>query len=585
MMYAMMLMIAYVAVVLARRDLVESKVLLGLLIVVNVGLSLGVAFGLCGYLGIPFTQMSMMCIFIIMGVGIDDMFILTDAFDREPVSLAVEDRVGNALGEVGGSITLTSVTDFLAFSIGSMIDLPAVSYFCVTAAIAVLAVFIVQITFFAACLALDARRILSNRYDVLPCILRGSAEVYVERGVENDEKEVNMRELKPKGTPSTIAKFADFLVRPWVSGSVILAFAIVGTVMATSGLTTLKKGIKITDFLPEGSYVGTYFAKRDLYFGEIDTIEVITKATIDPSSPQDRALLESTLSEIEALDFTVGWSSCWYNSWSEWHTTAYSSALDGSTSMSDARASFDAWLATDDAKEKFTNDIILDESVITTSKLQMLFLFSTMDTDKAVVEMYATREAADPSGSGFALAFNQNFLWMERFITIDSLTVNTLLGALAGVFVICLFFLGLSSSLLVCSVVVLINLNIVGLMALWDVRLNVASLVILILSVGFSVDYSAHIAEGYQVAAAKGLPAEAAVKVSVTEMGVSVMNGGVSTLLAVVALSASKSEGFVVLFKMFLGMVTFGLLHGVVLLPVLLLLTGKARDRWCTKAE
>ena len=138
----------------------------------NVGLSLGVAFGICGYAGIPFTQMSMMTIFIIMGVGIDDMFILTDAFNREPMSLPVEDRVGNALAEVGGSITLTSVTDFLAFSIGSMIDLPAVSYFCTTAAIAVLSVFFIQVTFFAACLAVDARRILAKRYDLLPCIVR-----------------------------------------------------------------------------------------------------------------------------------------------------------------------------------------------------------------------------------------------------------------------------------------------------------------------------------------------------------------------------------------------------------------------------
>ena len=177
-----------------------------------------------------------------------------------------------------------------------------------------------------------------------------------------------------------------------VSASVVVVFAIVGTVMATSGLTTLEKGIKITDFLPEDSYVGTYFAKRDLYFGEIDTIEVITRVRVDPSSAQDRAMLVSTISEMEALDFTVGWGSCWYNSWSDWHSTAYSGALDGSTSTSDARASFDVWLATDEAKEKFKNDIVLDgDGIVTISKCSMLFLFSTMDTDQAVVEMYAAR--------------------------------------------------------------------------------------------------------------------------------------------------------------------------------------------------
>ena len=53
------------------------------------------------------------------------------------------------------------------------------------------------------------------------------------------------------------------------------------------------------------------------------------------------------------------------------------------------------------------------------------------------------RAAADPSGTEFAFAFQQNWLWMERFITIDSLTIKTLLGALAGVFVICVIFLDL----------------------------------------------------------------------------------------------------------------------------------------------
>ncbi|GMH91249.1 hypothetical protein TrVE_jg6783 [Triparma verrucosa] len=580
MMFAMLIMIAYVAFVLKRKDMVESKMLLGLLIVVNVGLSLGVAFGICGFLGLPFTQMSMMCIFIIMGVGIDDMFILTDAFDREPPSLPSSERVANALAEVGGSITLTSVTDFLAFSIGSTIDLPAVSYFCVTAALAVMSVFLIQITFFAACLAIDARRILNNRYDLLPCFVRKQMEDWGQR--ENAEhnssnsKPLPMASSVVDKTPlSPINVFADFIVRPVVSKVAIFLFLVLGAGMSYQGFSSIEKGIKITDFLPAGSYVGIFYEKRDLYFGEIDTMEFITTATIDPSSADDRAKLSTTFTNVENLSFTVGTPNCWFNAWQ-----AFDTSLSASTSESDAQASFDNFMSTDEAKTKYANNMVFnDDGKIVTSKCNSLFLFATMDVEKAVDEMYQAREATiSGGGEDFAFAFNQNWLWMERYITIDTLTVNTLMGALVGVFVVCVLFLDVTSALLVCVCVVLINVNIIGLMSLWDVRLNVASLVILILSVGFSVDYSAHVAEGYLSARTKGLKAKEAVQVSVREMGVSVLNGGISTLLAVVILSASKSEGFVVLFKMFLGMVTFGLLHGIVLLPAMLLVSGQASE-------
>ena len=65
-----------------------------------------------------------------------------------------------------------------------------------------------------------------------------------------------------------------------------------------------------------------------------------------------------------------------------------------------------------------------------------------------------------------------------------------------GVYGIALLFLDPFTATLVIVCVVVINLNLLGMMSLWDVRLNIANLVILILSVGFSVDYSAHIAEG-----------------------------------------------------------------------------------------
>ena len=57
-------------------------------------------------------------------------------------------------------------------------------------------------------------------------------------------------------------------------------------------------------------------------------------------------------------------------------------------------------------------------------------------------------------------------------------------------------------------------------------------------------------------------------------IGPAVFNGGMTTFLALVLLGASTSHVFVTFFKVFVLTVVFGLLHGLVLLPVLLSLFG-----------
>ncbi len=168
---AMGAMIVYVCVALGAPpwEPVRSKCTLALSIMASVGMSLGVAFGLTAYFGVPFTIMSFLAIFIILGVGIDDMFILFDAFQRTDPAHPLDERLGEALEAIGCSITLTSLTDGLAFCVGSVIDLPAISAFCIAAGIATLSVFLVQATFFASILVLDARREQANRLDLLPC--------------------------------------------------------------------------------------------------------------------------------------------------------------------------------------------------------------------------------------------------------------------------------------------------------------------------------------------------------------------------------------------------------------------------------
>ena len=53
-------------------------------------------------------------------------------------------------------------------------------------------------------------------------------------------------------------------------------------------------------------------------------------------------------------------------------------------------------------------------------------------------------------------------------------------------------------------------------------------------------------------------------------MGAAVLNGGVTTFLAVILLSDSTSHGLITFFKVFFLTVLFGLFHAIVFLPVVL---------------
>lgn len=59
----------------------------------------------------------------------DNMCILVHAVKRQPLELPLEMRISNALAEVGPSITLASLSEILAFAVGSFIPMPACRVF------------------------------------------------------------------------------------------------------------------------------------------------------------------------------------------------------------------------------------------------------------------------------------------------------------------------------------------------------------------------------------------------------------------------------------------------------------------------
>ena len=89
---------------------------------------------------------------------------------------------------------------------------------------------------------------------------------------------------------------------------------------------------------------------------------------------------------------------------------------------------------------------------------------------------------------------------------------------------------------------------------------------------GLAVDYAAHIAH-YFMTAEEG-DRNARVRKTLINIGPAVVNGGFSTFLAFILLMTSKSYVFKTFFKIFFLVVTFGVYHGLVFLPVTLSLIG-----------
>merc|ERR1719436_2340676 len=88
--------------------------------------------------------------FVILGIGVDDSFVIMNAFDRTDPMLPVPKRIATAISHAGISIMVTSLTDFVAFAISVSSALPALSSFCMYAAFSVFMLFLLQIFFFGA---------------------------------------------------------------------------------------------------------------------------------------------------------------------------------------------------------------------------------------------------------------------------------------------------------------------------------------------------------------------------------------------------------------------------------------------------
>ena len=136
------------------------------------------------------------------------------------------------------------------------------------------------------------------------------------------------------------------------------------------------------------------------------------------------------------------------------------------------------------------------------------------------------------------------------------------------VFIITLLLMAdLFTSLIVLLMVGLTDVAIIGFLHFTGEFLNSLTVVFLVLAVGISVDYNVHLAHAFKTATGTR---DERVRKALSSVGVSILHGAFSTFLAIVILAGSETFMFRVFFKSFFGIILFGSIHALILLPVIL---------------
>ena len=129
-------------------------------------LSVVIGYACTSYLGVPSSMISLEVIpFLILAIGVDNMFIITQAVERENQK-SIDLKIAKAVEECLPSILVACITEVVTFSVGITTNIPALKVFCMTTVFAILANFILQMTAFIAILSYDMKRIPNRPMEV-----------------------------------------------------------------------------------------------------------------------------------------------------------------------------------------------------------------------------------------------------------------------------------------------------------------------------------------------------------------------------------------------------------------------------------
>ncbi|CAO2833728.1 unnamed protein product [Amaranthus hypochondriacus] len=645
-----LVMFAYISLTLGDKPrlssfFISSKVLLGLSGVMLVMLSVLGSVGFFSAIGVKSTLIIMEVIpFLVLAVGVDNMCILVHAAKRQPQDLTLEERISNALVEVGPSISLASLSEVLAFAVGTFIPMPAVRVFSMFAALAVLLDFLLQVTAFVALIVFDFVRTEAHRVDCFP-FMKASSFKDSDNGISYRKPGLLARYMKDVHAP---------ILSLWGVKILVVSLFAALALSSITLCTRIEPGLEQQIVLPRDSYLQGYFKNISdflrigppVYFvvknfnyssesqqtnqlcsishcQENSLVNEITKASLTPESSYIAKPAASWLDDFlvwmspEAFGccrkFINGTycppddqppccssdqATCGVSEVCKDCTTCFlhSDLVDDRPTTAQFRNKLPWFLqalpsasCAKGGHGAYTNSVDLqgyEDGIIQASEFRTYHTPLNKQTD-FVNALRAAREFTSKISKSLQMEvfpYSVFYMFFEQYLDIWKTALINLAIAIGAVFIVCLIITwSIWSSLIILLVITMIVIDLMGVMAILKIQLNAVSVVNLVMSVGIAVEFCVHITHAFMVS---GGNRDQRMKEALGTMGASVFSGITLTkLVGVIVLAFARSQVFVVYyFQMYLALVILGFLHGLIFLPVLLSLFGPP-SRLVTEVE
>ncbi|XP_057288769.1 patched domain-containing protein 3 [Pezoporus wallicus] len=322
------LTITFSVVSCLRLSCIRNNVWLACFGVISSGLAVLSSFGLLLFCGVPFVITVANAPFLILGVGVDDMFIMIASWEqslRKKDKSDVKSLLADTYSEAALSVTITTLTDVLAFFIGTWTAFPSVRSFCLYTGTAFVFCYIYTMTFFGAITVLNHKREQGNRH-WLTCMPVGVGKDQAEKSclynaccIGNCSRQSSQPESEHPMSVFFTKYYGPFLTNKWIKPLVVLLY---GAYLGGSiyGCTQIREGIDLRNLANDDSYVIPYYDDNDKYFSAYGPrVMVVVTESVDYWNETVRLGIENCMQDLEGISYVdKNFSESWLRAYTEY---------------------------------------------------------------------------------------------------------------------------------------------------------------------------------------------------------------------------------------------------------------------------